>query len=150
MRSAPRALGLTGFEALVKRTRVGRNALLARNGELDDLDVLDEVDVDRNLLGLFKGSRSVRMRESGAKKVGTHAVRLEAGEDGLLGDELRELDVLLVLLVVVLLIVLVLVVLVVRLELGVLHGDDRAGVALDLGAILRALGAGIRIIVSGN
>ena len=65
----------------------------------------------------------------------THAVGLEDGEDGLLSDELRELDVVLVLL---LLVVLVLVVLVVRLELGVLHGDDRASISLDLCAVLHA------------
>ena len=61
----------------------------------------------------------------------THAVGLEDGEDGLLSDELRELDVVLVLLL------LVVLVLVVRLELGVLHGDDRASISLDLCAVLQ-------------
>jgi hypothetical protein len=31
------------------------DALFARNRELDDLDILDEVDVDRNLLSLQRG-----------------------------------------------------------------------------------------------
>ena len=71
-------------------------------------------------------------------KQGTHAVGLEDGKDGFLGDELRELDVVLVLLVLLLLVVLVVLVLVVRLKLGVLHGDDRASISLDLCAVLHA------------
>jgi hypothetical protein len=77
------------------------------------------------LLVSLAGEREVSVQTE------THAVGLEDGEDGLLSDELRELDVVLVLLL------LVVLVLVVRLELGVLHGDDRASISLDLCAVLQ-------------
>ena len=130
------------------------NALVARDRELDDLDILDEVDVDRDLLSLWREEPSfaqMSSEESICESVSsarfgppraapqarrTHAVGLEDGKDSFLGDELRELDVLLVLLV--LLLVVVVLVLIVRLELGVLHGDDRASISLDLCAVLHS------------
>lgn len=116
------------------------NALLAGDRELDDLDVLDEGDVDRRLLKLRARrptSAPTRLpRQGSRKRKGTHGVGAEDGQDGLLGDDLGELDVAVLLHVV--LVLAVVLVLVLLLELGVLHDDGRTSRALDLGAVLRA------------
>lgn len=61
----------------------------------------------------------------------THRVGLEDGKDGLLGNEVGELDALLVVLLLGVVLVLVLL-----LELGVLEEDGRASVALDRSTVL--------------
>lgn len=66
----------------------------------------------------------------------THDIGLQDSKDSLLGDELRELDA--ALRIDLILIVLLILILVVRvlLKFGVLDGDNRAGISLDLGTEL--------------